>query len=1619
MLDNTASLIAQAATKVASVPAATKDNLLDVARALKNIVDVREGKVGNPLDANVTYRDLVDAGVVTLRPGWNSRSNSKSPTSPVMPPLAEPDGYDPTTDLIPPPPPSNFTATGLFAMVQLQWDTPTYRNHGYAEIWRAETNALGNAIKIATSNTSFFADSLGTGATRYYWVRFVSQANINGPYQGVDGVSATTASNPALIIGSLTGQITQSQLHNSLSTRIDLIDADFTVLGSVNYRVAAEASARAQAIAQEALTRADQIAFEAAARASAIQAEATVRAQDILAEAQARANAISAEAMLRQLGDQNEASARAQAIADEQNARAAAIIAEAQARADAILAEAQARQAAITAERVVRQTAEESLAADIEMLSASLTTSNGITTAAILNEQSARATAISAEASARESLATQLTGGYGGTDPSFLSTGLIFSERTSRITAEQNLQTQINTLVAASSGDFGELFAAITEEQTARVAGDTANASATSLLTSRFDNVKDASGNPTNKTIEATLTENKAAQVSGDQALLTSISTLSATVTNNYNTLSAAVQSESTARTTAISAEAVTRESLATQIRGGYSGTDVTQVSAGLIYSERTSRAAADSNLQSQITNLSATVTTNNNTLTTAIQNEQTARANAVSAESASRETLAAQLRGAYTGSDPSLLTTGILYNERQVRINAEGAISSSVAALSATVTNNFNTLNAAISAEQIARADADTAFTNNFTNLTATVATKNRTFYQSTAPTATATGDLWFDSANNNQPKRWSGTAWIATEDTRIAGNTAAITAEQTARATADTALTTSISNLTTTVTNNYNTLNAAVTNEASARSTADTALSTSITNLTATVGTKNKNYFQTTAPAVGMLTGDVWYDTDDNNKAYRYNGTTWVATDDTRIATNIAAITSEATARASADTVLTNTLSTLSSTVTNNYDTLNAAIINEASTRATADTAVTTQINTVSAVANVKNRTYYQTTAPLAAGLVTGDIWFDSDDNNKSYRWSGTAWAAADDARIAANSAAIVNEQNARASADSSLATSISTLTSTVTNNNSNQSAAVVSEAAARSEADAALSSQITALTSTVSTNNSTLTSSIQNEATTRANADAALTTSINTLQSTVNTNNTTLTAAIQSEATTRANADSALTTSINTLQSTVNSNNTALTASIQTEATTRASVDTGLLAQYTVKTDVNGYVSGFGLASTANNATASSTFAVRADTFYIANPTGPSISPAMPFIVRSTSTTINGVSVPAGVYMTDAFIQNGTITNAKIANLAVDNAKIASLDATKITTGFLNADRIQAGTLDAKIANIDAARITSGVIDNARIGNLDAGKITTGQLTADRINGTNLTITASGVQLGKDVGPGTGHYGLSLAEDNFANIFLRRSDGVVFFRINETGTNRITFDSESGNLNIKSAGFSVENGVVSFTGTVIDTSNIYNESVNIFKLARGASLPDYVRTYKGATTPQVTVGGWMPLQLDNSALNNKIGATDYDAYRTLLPAGTYFYELSVPVKCQGSDTNDAAYTAIILNPPGTPAGTYQTQCYGYSDGKGGYFESCYQVYTPTAFQVLSTSGVNVVGDWQTATIFGVGRFTLASASYISAAVQTTDGYPALNVVARNGYSTTILRIWRDGNA
>lgn len=147
-----------------------------------------------------------------------------------------------------------------------------------------------------------------------------------------------------------------------------------------------------------------------------------------------------------------------------------------------------------------------------------------------------------------------------------------------------------------------------------------------------------------------------------------------------------------------------------------------------------------------------------------------------------------------------------------------------------------------------------------------------------------------------------------------------------------------------------------------------------------------------------------------------------------------------------------------------------------------------------------------------------------------------------------------------------------------------------------------------------------------------------------------------------------------DTATNSRITTLTSTVNGH----TSTIQTNQSTQAKINGDLGAQWTLKTDLNGYITGFGLASDIRDGTPYSSIIINADKFVIADSAGPGRSaPKVPFVVNPTTyVNANGVTIPAGVYMDTAFIRE--------------------LNADYITTGYLKANRIDTKGLDIKDAN-----------------------------------------------------------------------------------------------------------------------------------------------------------------------------------------------------------------------------------------------------------------------------------------------------------------------------------
>lgn len=144
-----------------------------------------------------------------------------------------------------------------------------------------------------------------------------------------------------------------------------------------------------------------------------------------------------------------------------------------------------------------------------------------------------------------------------------------------------------------------------------------------------------------------------------------------------------------------------------------------------------------------------------------------------------------------------------------------------------------------------------------------------------------------------------------------------------------------------------------------------------------------------------------------------------------------------------------------------------------------------------------------------------------------------------------------------------------------------------------------------------------------SIASEATARATADSAASTRMDGLLASINSNDSAVRALILNEQTARVAGDQAEASARSVLQTKVNGN----TASIEQHS---ESIN-GLNSQWTLKVDVNGRVSGIGLASSGTF----SEFIVLADRFAVVT---PGKSPVVPFAVDAN-----------GVYMNQAYIRN----------------------------------------------------------------------------------------------------------------------------------------------------------------------------------------------------------------------------------------------------------------------------------------------------------------------------------------------------------------------------------
>lgn len=359
--------------------------------------------------------------------------------------------------------------------------------------------------------------------------------------------------------------------------------------------------------------------------------------------------------------------------------------------------------------------------------------------------------------------------------------------------------------------------------------------------------------------------------------------------------------------------------------------------------------------------------------------------------------------------------------------------------------------------------------------------------------------------------------------------------------------------------------------------------------------------------------------------------------------------------------------------------------------------------------------------------------------------------------------NTASITTEQTARASADAVFSTQIAQLQADlataegdITGNASALS--LLTTRVDTAEGDiTSNSTSITSLESDVALANTNITGNanaitgLDTRVTATENSIISQASDITQLESDVSTANTNITgnanaiSALDTRVTDNEGDISAQASSLTSLTTTVNGN----TSSISQNLT---SIN-GIKAQYSVTIDINGQVSGFGLISDIIDGNPTSSFTINANQFAVGG--NGAIADDFPFVVYTTAQQAvkdgNTITIPAGIYIDDAFIQNaaintakisdGTITtakiedaaistakianaaigNAKIADAAITNAKIFSLSAEKITAGVMSANRIllddqsiesDNGTLKIKNLGVTNAKIANASITNAKI-------------------------------------------------------------------------------------------------------------------------------------------------------------------------------------------------------------------------------------------------------------------------------------------------------------------
>lgn len=189
--------------------------------SLKEAVEIRLGRRGAAEDRAVTLRELIDSGLAERLKSTpfdpnNFNTGSLGFTSPSV-----------ESNQTTPPAPLNFTVTGLYSLVLLKWHIPVELDFlSHTEIWSNTEDNLNTATLLDIETGFTYSDRVGSDASRYYWIRFVSTAGIIGPFNAVEGTLGETQPDVEVLLTVLGQSITSDQLVQDLASPIGNLPAD-------------------------------------------------------------------------------------------------------------------------------------------------------------------------------------------------------------------------------------------------------------------------------------------------------------------------------------------------------------------------------------------------------------------------------------------------------------------------------------------------------------------------------------------------------------------------------------------------------------------------------------------------------------------------------------------------------------------------------------------------------------------------------------------------------------------------------------------------------------------------------------------------------------------------------------------------------------------------------------------------------------------------------------------------------------------------------------------------------------------------------------------------------------------------------------------------------------------------------------------------------------------------------------------------------------------------------------------------------------------------------------------------------------------------------------------------